>query len=257
MGVFLLNYLVMTMTSDILTREPVSADGFLLKGDENDERALAVAKEWERQNADFEPVFEVVDDDGGETPRYNYKYRCDLPGNGTDVPEHHVYIANMVVEGLSLEEIESVRRESRATIKKILSHWPVKQYILRQLTRAKMAVKVIQESKLEERRELADSGFEGIKKVLTEEVKANTAYVKAAQIAMALHPERAYEPAKETVGEDTPQDTQSLNSFYEQHAKKLRMAKAHNAKFTVEEDIDVSGEIEHTTPQDVEESVDD
>ena len=245
------------MTSDILTREPVSGDGFLLKGDENDERALAVANEWERQNGDFAPVLDVVDDDGGEVPRYNYEYRCDLPGSVGDVPEHHVYIANMVVEGLSLEEIEAVRKVSRKTLKKILTHWPVKQYILRQLTRAKMAVKVIQESKLEQRRDLADSGFEGIKKVLTEEVKANTAYVKAAQIAMSLHPERAYEPAKETVGEDAPQDTQTLNSFYEMHAKKLRQAEAYNAKFSVAEDIDVSGEIEHTTPQDVEESVDD
>lgn len=245
------------MTSDILTREPVNGDGFLLKGDENDERALAVANEWERENGGFQSVVDVVDDDGGEVPRYNYKYRCDLPGNGRDVPEHHVYIANMVVQGMTLEEIEAVRRTTRATLKRILSHWPVKQYILRQLTRAKMAVKVIQESKLEERRKLADNGFEGIKDVLSEKVKPNAAYVKAAQIAMALHPERAYEPAKETVGEDAPQDTQSLNSFYEMHAKKLRQAEAYNAKFSVTEDIDVSGEIEHTTPQDVEESVDD
>jgi hypothetical protein len=245
------------MTPDILTREPVSADGFLLKGDENDDRSLVVAKEWERQNGDFAPVLDTIAGDGGEIPVYNYQYRCDLPGNGHDVPEHHVYIANLVVQGLTLEEIEAVRRESRATIKKILSHWPVKQYILRQLTRAKMAVKVIQESKLEQRRQLADKGFEGIEKVLTQDVKANTAYVKAAQIAMSLHPERAYEPAKETVGEEAPQDTQSLNSFYEMHAKKLRQAQAHNAEFTVSEDIDVSGEIEHTTPQDVEESVDD
>jgi len=245
------------MTSDILTREPVSGDGFLLKGDENDDRALAVAKEWERQNADFVPVLDPVDDDGGEIPRYNYKYRCDLPGNGSDVPEHHVYIANMVVKGRTLEEIVSVRKESRATIKKILSHWPVKQYILRQLTRAKMAVQVIQESKLEQRRIGGDQGFDAIVKVVAGEISPNTAFVKAAQILMALHPERAYEPAKETVGEDAPQDTQTLNSFYEQHAKKLRQAKAHNAKFTVEEDIDVSRGIEHTTPQDLEESVDD
>lgn len=245
------------MTSNILTREPVSADGFLLKGDENDDRALAVAKEWERQNADFVPVLDPVDDDGGEIPRYNYKYRCDLPGNGSDVPEHHVYIANMVVEGLSLEEIESVRRESRATIKKILSHWPVKQYILRQLTRAKMAVKAIQESKLEQRRIGGDQGFDAIVKVVAGEISPNTAFVKAAQILMALHPERAYEPAKDTVGDEAPQDTQTINNLFEAHAKKKRQAEAYNAKFTVEEDIDVSRGIEHTTPQDVEESVDD
>lgn len=245
------------MTSDILTREPVSADGFLLKGDENDERALAVAKEWERQNGDFVPVLDVVDDDGGEIPRYNYKYRCDLPGNGSDVPEHHVYIANLVVKGLSLEEIESVRRESRATIKKILSHWPVKQYILRQLTRAKMAVQEIQESHIQEKRELARLAVDGFRKVITGEIKANSAYVKALEWCAARDPEGVYNIPKETVSQDVPQDTQSLNSFYEEHAKKLRQAKAYNAKFSVTEDIDVSGEIEHTTPQDVEESVDD
>lgn len=238
-------------------REPVSADGFLLKGDENDDHSLAKAKQWELENADFAPVLDTIEGDGGEIPVYNYQYRCDLPGNGRDVPEHHVYIANLVVQGLTLEEIEAVRRESRTAIKKILSHWPVKQYILRQLTRAKMAVKQIQESKLEERRILADSGFDAIGKVLSEDVKANTAYVKAAQIAMSLHPERAYEPVKESVGEDAPQDTKTLNDLYEAHSKKMRAAQAYNANFTVSEDIDVSGELEHTTPQDVEESGDD
>jgi hypothetical protein len=239
-----------------LSKYTPDANGFWLKGDENDDPALRRAKEWEFDHGDFSPVVEVVEADGGEIPRYNYPYRSDLP-DGHDVPLHHSVIANMVVAGLSMEEIVSVRKESRATIKKILSHWPVKQYILRQLTRAKMAVKAIQESKLEERRSLADVGFDGIKKVLNEEVKANTSYVKAAQIAMSLHPERAYEPAKENVGDDAPQDTESLNSFYEMHAKKLRAAEAYNAQFTVNENVDVSGEITHTTPQDVEEPVDD
>jgi hypothetical protein len=120
-----------------------------------------------------------------------------------------------------------------------------------------MAVKEIQESHIQEHIELANLGVAGIRKMITGEEKGSAHFFKACDWAASRHPYGAHNIPKETVTQDAPQDTQSLNKFFEMHAKKKRQAEAYNAKFSVTEDIDVSGEIEHTTPQDVEESVDD
>ena len=209
------------------TSDGLDVHSLIHRDDENSEYALRKAREWELEQG--YPV-EVVPEgfsEGGESAQFNYEYR---DFDSRDVPLHHKAIANMAVRGLSEEEIIATRKESRYVIRRVLGHYPVKQYVLRQLTLKKMAVEDARLAVVESRRALADKGFTVLGEILDGEKPANNALVKAAAEARALHPERVYEPVKDTEQNDKPHDTTTLDEFFERFKRKKVQAEVVNAQ---------------------------
>lgn len=188
---------------------------------------LRKAVEWEQSQGFYDggPLQEL--DSSGEPIKFNYDYR-DI--TDVKVPNHHRRIADMVVMGLTEEEIIAERKLSRATIWWILEYHPVKQHIMGQIARKKLAVEAAKASKLESRRNVADKGFKTLEAILDGVEKPNMALVKAAAETRALHPERVYEPIKEDRVGDAPHDTTTLDDLFARHRRKMVDAQVFNEK---------------------------
>lgn len=203
-------------------------------------RQVEDAQAWEAQHGYVETL-PVEQREFEKPPVFNYAYRT---MNEVLIPQHHRMVAEMAIMGLTLDEIAAERGLSPKTIKRILEHHPVYQFVLANTTRAKIKAHERKEEKVEQRRRMSDKGADMIENILDGTLaKPTTAHVQAAKIAMSMSPERVWEPEIATAGAEIPHDTSTLDALWARHEEKKRRSSAINVASS--EKIDKVTEIPH------------
>ncbi len=215
------------------------------------EKQVAIDKDYEAASG-----APALPEDDSERPVYNYEYRT-----MDKAPVHHHWIARMVVGGtLTLEEIAAQRQLSIPTVKKILKHQPVKEWVVAQIAQAKLMAAQMRENARAGKTAVADKAFSKLEKVIdgyetvVEDgvevqipVKANTALVSAIKMGLDMDPDQRYQPAKGRESSEAPMDTQEINEFSARH--NLKVLKAREYSVTNQESVDNGGQLDHNSAQ--------
>lgn len=187
--------------------------GYSLQNDIGNDHNLRDAAYWEAEQG--YGIEEYTEEDKRV---FHYAYR-----DMKDAPEHHHVIARMIIRGLPEDEIAAQRRCSIQTIRRIMSHYPVRQFITRYLGKVKLAKAEVQAAAEKEKGDTAKAAFDTLGRIirLDEEIKPSPALVKALEIGMRMDPSERYAPPKEEKVVESQFDTDSLNKFLERHKRKV------------------------------------